>query len=65
MQLLVYDLSGKLAYEWNEETFLAGDQIIRWDGKDRSGKTIPGGVYIIQISGEGFCEQLMVVRSPR
>jgi len=63
LQLQIYALTGKLVYEWSAASILSGEQFIGWDGKDQSGKNIPAGVYIIRLLGDGFSDQMKVIKS--
>jgi hypothetical protein len=44
VQLLVYDISGKVVADLSEEE----GSVFQWDCRDRSGSTVPSGIYIIQ-----------------
>lgn len=61
--LQVYSLSGRLLHTWIENTTLPGKHTIRWDGLDQTGNILQPGIYIIQLSGNGFSERIKVIRS--
>ena len=54
VQVLIYDLAGKLVASMNEGIQEPGQYKIIWSATDRSGKKLSGGVYIYQIKTEKF-----------
>ena len=48
--LNIYDVMGALVAN---RTAAAGANQVTWDGKDGSGSSAPGGIYIYQIDSEG------------
>ena len=54
VQVLIYDLSGKLVTSINEGIQEPGQYKINWNATDRFGKKLSGGVYIYQIKTEKF-----------
>jgi len=45
----IYNFDGDILREWNEK--IKGTKFIEWDGKDKNGKELKPGVYIIHITG--------------
>jgi len=43
----VYDVRGHLLFE---ESRAAGKHLLRWDGRDRSGRRAPAGVYFVKVT---------------
>jgi FlgD Ig-like domain len=41
----VFDISGRVVREWNA---LPSSSAIVWDGRDRSGRTLPAGLYFVE-----------------
>ncbi len=55
----IYNLSGKMCRSW-EEYLLHGEHNLQWDAN-----ALTGGVYIIDVRGEGFHDKLKVVKTSR
>jgi hypothetical protein len=60
-RLEVYDLSGKIRNILADQAIEAGVFYIEWDGHDSNNGKLPGGVYIIRLSGERMRSNLKVV----
>ena len=58
LQFSAFALSGELIHAWQEHA-ARGKQIVSWDATG-----IPPGVYIVRVSGNGFDEQMKVVKMP-
>ena len=52
----VYDLAGDLVRVLRRGTAPAGDNLLTWDGKTSSGRTVARGVYFIRVVGPGIDE---------
>lgn len=46
----IYDITGKLINTLLNKTQLVGNHSIQWNGKDESGRLVPGGIYLSRIS---------------
>jgi hypothetical protein len=57
----VYDLQGKMHNILAEQRIESGAYYIDWDGRDADNDMLPGGVYIIRLSGESVNLNLKVV----
>jgi hypothetical protein len=49
MIVQVYSISGKLMNSWNIGG--AGYHVVRWDGKDANGNSLPTGLYVARLYG--------------
>jgi subtilisin family serine protease len=59
LQFSIYSYSGKLLDRW-EKQYYTGEHII-----NRDTGTLPGGIYIIEVKGDGVSDQLKVVKASR
>jgi S-formylglutathione hydrolase FrmB len=57
-RLTVHDLAGRVVRVLRDGWFAAGEQGLRWDGRDAAGRTAPSGTYLIRLDGE----EVMAVR---
>jgi len=51
--LRVYRVDGVLVRTLHDGPSPAGVYALRWDGRDASGRLLPGGVYLIELKSEG------------
>ncbi|MDQ1265973.1 MAG: hypothetical protein QG635_1125 [Bacteroidota bacterium] len=60
----VYDISGNEVFSIPEETLLARNYMIPWNGTDNSGNRLNGGAYIytITVNGESFSGKVVLAR---
>ena len=49
----VYDLGGRQMVQIDERTAIAGRQTRSWDGRDKRGRPVAPGVYILRVTVEG------------
>ncbi len=57
--LTVHDLRGRLvAVPWSGRLAADGCEAV-WDGRDRRGRNVPGGVYFFRLQGEGGCRTVI------
>lgn len=61
VRLAVYDLRGELVAELVDGPLLPGVHTRQWDGKSRSGASVPSGVYIFRLSWGGQTETRKMV----
>ena len=62
----IYDLRGRLVRMLadGEET-IAGESVTRrWDGRDRTGVALPGGVYFARLDAGGVRRVIKLARLP-
>ncbi len=48
----VWNAKGQRIAVWPARTFLAGYNPFVWDGRDLSGRRVPGGVYLVRVESE-------------
>jgi flagellar hook assembly protein FlgD len=62
--LRIYDVAGRLVRNLVDETSPAGTGQVLWDGRDRTGKPAPGGLYFyrLETSEETRTRKLLLVR---
>jgi hypothetical protein len=61
-KLEVYDLQGRLLNILANQIVESGAYYIDWDGRDYSNNMLPGGVYIIRMSGENqYCNLKVII----
>jgi len=53
VQLRLFDLRGRCVRELMNESRRAGHHQVSWDGCDHSGRAMPSGVYLAQLSNNG------------
>jgi flagellar hook assembly protein FlgD len=49
-RLDVFDVSGRRIRLFEREGLAAGTATIEWDGRDRAGRPVPAGVYLVRVS---------------
>ncbi len=49
VSLVIYDISGRKIRELKNEGMSAGEHTVSWDGRDRSGRRSPSGVYLARL----------------
>ncbi len=53
LEILVYDISGRLVRSLVKETATAGPGSIMWRGNDDQGQSVPAGVYFCKVKSAG------------
>lgn len=48
----VFDVRGRLVRQLLDGRRSAGEHQVVWDGRDRAGRDLPSGVYLVQVRGE-------------
>ena len=46
----VYDVAGRLVRQIASGRFGSDVQVATWDGRDRTGKLVPSGVYFVRVT---------------
>ncbi len=59
--LRIYQPDGRLMRELVRGAQWVGTHQLRWDGKKNSGEEAPAGIYVLQLSGEGFQVQRKII----
>jgi flagellar hook assembly protein FlgD len=49
VQLLIYDLNGRLVKKLRSEEQAAGEHLARWDGRESNGNVVAAGVYVYRL----------------
>jgi flagellar hook assembly protein FlgD len=64
VELKIYNLTGELVKTLVDKGQKKGIYIVEWDGKDRSERFVPSGIYFIKLSGDKFPEtkKLLLLR---
>jgi hypothetical protein len=64
VKLAVYDLMGREIAVLVEISMQAGNHAVVWDGRDGTGRSVPGGLYICRIESAGFSQtrKLLLVK---
>ena len=53
LEIMVYDISGRLVRSLVNETAMAGPGSIMWRGDDEQGQSVPAGVYFCKVRSAG------------
>jgi len=63
-RIAIYDVSGRLVHLLADNLFSPQMHILQWDGRNRAGRLVPGGVYFLQSATGGTIEtrKINVVR---
>ena len=56
MSIIIYDLTGRRVRALINEHKEAGFYTVKWDGRDRAGRTVASGLYIFQIRAGQFSQ---------
>ena len=56
VKLEIFNLLGERVSVLAEEEQPAGERTAVWDGKDKSGKSSPSGIYFYRLTGKDFLE---------
>ena len=54
VQLMVYDINGRLVTTLKDATLEPGNYVIDWDARDRNGHMISTGIYFIQFTAASY-----------
>ena len=58
----IYDIHGKLVNTLSDQSIDAGEYFIDWSGKAYNSAPLPGGVYLIRLSGENqHCNSKVII----
>ncbi len=61
VQILVYDISGRLVRTLVNDAMTAGYRRIVWDGRNDYKELVSAGVYIVLMKADGFLEHRKMV----
>jgi len=64
VDMTIHDSRGRLVHRWRAEDAAVGSQVYLWDGRDRSGRQVPAGMYLIRVRTEQYTvtRPLLMVR---
>jgi len=62
VDLTVYDVTGRAVATLAHGRFAPGEHAITWDGRDRSGRDVPAGVYLCRLETEEQTQTQRLVR---
>lgn len=61
-RIRIFDISGRLVQEFEQKTAEKGKiYTIDWNGRDRNGRILPSGKYIVSLDAEGQYKTKLVV----
>jgi immune inhibitor A len=61
VRLFVYDVSGRLVRKLVDEALPSGLYEVNWDGKDRRGRQVSGGIYVCRLEAGRTSQTLKLV----
>lgn len=61
VNLVIYDVLGKVVRTLVDEAKSVGEHNIQWDGKDDLGRSVASGIYIYKLSVRGFVQTKKMV----
>ncbi len=64
MSLAVYDASGRRVRTLAAGEWPAGEQSVRWDGRDESGDRVGAGLYFVRLQAGGRVLQRRIALLP-
>ncbi|UCD37190.1 MAG: T9SS type A sorting domain-containing protein [Fidelibacterota bacterium] len=64
VEVVVYDLNGKETCRLVDSEQTAGRYIVRWEGRDMDGRSVPAGIYLcrLQAGGQIKTRKMMLLR---
>jgi hypothetical protein len=62
-KLCIYDLTGRVAVTLLDQQVQAGPHTLEWDGRDRSGQSVPSGIYFAVLSSDGTQVVCKIIRA--
>ena len=64
VQLRVFDISGRMVRRLLDADVAGGRHEVHWNGRDDAGRTLPGGVYLYQLTtqGETFARRTVLLK---
>lgn len=61
VDLKIFDLRGRLVRVLAAQELPAGEQTVRWDGRDATGRTTASGIYLVRVSMAGTVQTAKTV----
>jgi len=64
LQIRVFDVAGRLVAEPFHGRKAPGSWTTRWDATDAGGRSVPAGVYIVQVqmAGQSLVRRVVIAR---
>ncbi len=64
VEFIITNILGQIVYRWNDITVQPGNIMIRWDGKEMTGRTLPSGIYFYRLitSAGTITKKMMLLR---
>ncbi|MDX9941061.1 MAG: choice-of-anchor D domain-containing protein [Bacteroidales bacterium] len=65
VSLRIYDLNGGVVKTFDKQAFPAGENTIRWDGRDQQGNVLPDGMYLFELitPTQSFKNRMLILRN--
>lgn len=63
VRLRIYDLRGMLVADLGTVDAVTGENTYEWTGRDEDGKALPGGVFVVEVEGNGHADRVKIVQS--
>jgi hypothetical protein len=65
VSIVVYEMNARSFFLVKDKTFSAGENILKWDGTDESGKKLPNGMYFIEFrtTSNVFRNKVLIFRN--
>ena len=64
VDLDLYDVAGHRVRQLASRSFPAGENSLRWDGADDHGRTVPSGIYLLNLRADGVNRSMKVSFMP-
>ena len=61
MKIAIYDLSGRIVYEYAQDDYPAGSHSVQWLLASNSGLRVPSGIYLVHFESTDFVETQRLV----
>jgi hypothetical protein len=62
--ITVHDVAGRLVARLEDAMVAGGPHVLRWEGRDGDGRSLPSGVYFVRLRGPGvtLLQKVMLLR---
>ncbi len=58
----IYDVNGRLVKNFILSSVISSQSSVKWFGDDDAGRTLPAGIYLVRLEGEGYNENCKIVK---
>ena len=64
LQLTILDVRGRVVAQLADDTHAGTPKVVRWDGRDNQGQSLPAGIYFARLESRGVVQskKLVLVR---